>query len=327
MFLAGDIGGTKTVLALYSWQAGVPHCEREISVPSRDHAQFDTIVDSFLGVDRPVLRGAAFGVAGPVVNGRCATTNLPWILDEVDLAARLGCPVKLLNDLEAAAIGMLHLPAEHRVALSSVRRDQDGMTAVIAAGTGLGEALLFWDGQRYHVQPTEGGHCSFAPNTADDDALLVYLRKKLGGHVSVERVLSGPGLFSIWCFLRDSGHGRMDTAVQQRIETAADPSAEVASCALDGSDAVCVQALSLFCRIYGAEAGNLALKCLATAGILVGGGIAPKILPFLQRGEFMQGFLGKGRFRALLETIPVEVVLEPRAPLIGAAHTAHQLVK
>jgi glucokinase len=325
MFLAGDIGGTKTVLALYSWQAGALHCERETSVPSREHARFETIIEVFLGVDRPVLQGAAFGVAGPVVNGRCVTTNLPWVLDEIDLAARLACPVKLLNDLEAAAIGMLHLPAEHRVALSGVRREKNGMSAVIAAGTGLGEALLFWDGARYQVQPTEGGHCSFAPNTPDDDALLVYLREKLGGHVSVERVLSGPGLFNIWCFLRDTGRGVMQPGVRQAIETATDPSAEIASRALADTDAVCVCALAMFCRIYGAEAGNLALKCMATSGILVGGGIAPKILPFLQRGEFMQGFLDKGRFRALLESIPVEVVLEPRAPLIGAAHSAQSL--
>lgn len=325
MFLAGDIGGTKTVLALYRQQAGELLLEREVSVPSRDHTHFEDIVEAFLGVEPPALRGASFGVAGPVVDGVCRTTNLPWVLDAAELSARLGCPVRLLNDLEAAALGMLQIPTDQRVPLSTARRGRDGMTAVIAAGTGLGEALLFWDGLRYHVQPTEGGHCDFAPNSDEEDALLRYMRDRLGGHVSVERVLSGPGLFSIWCFLRDTGRAPMDDAVRPAIEAAADPSAEIARRALDDSDASCVQALTLFSRIYGAEAGNLALKCLSSAGVLVGGGIAPKILPFLRRGAFMDGFLDKGRFRDLLSRMPVEVVLEPRAPLIGAAHMARSL--
>lgn len=325
MLLAGDIGGTKTVLALYRQRAGELELEREASVPSRDHALFEDILDAFLGVDRPVLRAAAFGVAGPVVEGRSKTTNLPWLLEESGLSVRLGCPVRLLNDLEAAALGMLHLPPGQREPLSGVRRGRDGMTAVIAAGTGLGEALLFWDGARYHVQPTEGGHCDFAPNSAEEDALLAYLREELGGHVSVERVLSGPGLLNIWSFLRETRRVPMDEVVRRIIETSADPSAVIAERALDGSDAACVHALTLFSRIYGAEAGNLALKCLPDAGVLVGGGIAPKILPFLQRGSFMQGFLDKGRFRSLLQSYPVEVVLEPRAPLLGAAHVARAL--
>lgn len=325
MFLAGDIGGTKTVLALYTQRGGELVIVREASVPSCDHAAFEDILDAFLGIDRPVLRAAAFGVAGPVVEGRCQTTNLPWVLDEANLVARLGCPVRLLNDLEAAALGMLHLPPEQRAPLSISRRSRDGMTAVIAAGTGLGQALLFWDGLRYHVQPTEGGHCDFAPNSAEEDALLVWLRGKFGGHVSVERVLSGPGLFNIWNFLRDTRRVPMEEAVAQTIVASPDPSAAIARLALDGADAACVHALTLFSRIYGAEAGNLALKCLSSAGVLVGGGIAPKILPFLKRGAFMEGFLDKGRFRNLLAAMPVEVVLEPRAPLIGAAYAARSL--
>ncbi len=325
MFLAGDIGGTKTILALYGLHQGELYCERETSFPSREHAQFDAIIDLFLGEHRTALHGAAFGVAGPIVDRRCVTTNLPWILDERELELRLDCPVRLLNDLEAAALGMLHLPAEQRVTLSNARHSKDGMKAVIAAGTGLGEALLFWDGTRYHAQPTEGGHCSFAPTSADEDALLDYMRNQLGGHVSVERVLSGPGLFNIWRFLRDSGRGVMDAGVMQAIELADDPSAEIAARAMAASDSGCVHALDMFARIYGAEAANLALKSLATGGVLIGGGIAPKILHVLQRGAFMEGFLNKGRFRGLLESIPVEVVLEPRAPLIGAAHAARSL--
>lgn len=325
MVLAGDIGGTKTVLALYAQHGGYLECEHEMSVPSRDYADFSDIIEFFLGTHRPELISASFGVAGPVVDRRCVTTNLPWVLDERELEMRLDCPVRLLNDLEAAALGMLHLPAEQRVPLSNTRRSRDGMTAVIAAGTGLGEALLFWDGTRYHAQPTEGGHCSFAPTTADEDALLDYMRNQLGGHVSIERVLSGPGLFNIWRFLRDTERGAMDAATMQSIEIAADPSAEIAAYAIAGSDAVCVHAMEMFAHIYGAEAANLALKSLAIGGVLIGGGIAPKILPFLQRGEFMDGFLNKGRFRGLLETIPVEVILEPRAPLIGAAHMARSL--
>jgi glucokinase len=325
MFLAGDIGGTKTVLALYRLHEGELVCEHEASFPSRDHAQFNDIVDIFLGAHPPALHGASFGVAGPVVDRRCTTTNLPWVLDERELEARFDCAVRVLNDLEAAALGMLHLPAEQRVPLSNARHGKDGMKAVIAAGTGLGEALLFWDGTRYHAQPTEGGHCSFAPTSADEDALLDYMRNQLGGHVSVERVLSGPGLFNIWRFLRDSGHGIMDANALQAIELADDPSAEIAARAIAASDATCVHALELFSHIYGSEAANLALKSLAIGGVLIGGGIAPKILHFLQRGAFMDGFLNKGRFRGLLETIPVEVVLEPRAPLIGAAHMARSL--
>ncbi|MEO1752172.1 glucokinase [Thiofaba sp. EF100] len=325
MFLAGDIGGTKTVLALYILRGGELVREREVSVPSRDHAAFEDILDAFLGLDRPSLRAAAFGVAGPVVDGRCQTTNLPWVLEEAALGARLGCPVRLLNDLEAAALGMLYLAPEQRLPLSTARRGRDGMTAVIAAGTGLGEALLFWDGVRYHVQPTEGGHCDFAPNNAEEDALLVWLREKLGGHVSIERVLSGPGLFNIWSFLHDTRRVPMEDVTVQTITAAVDPSAAIARLALDGADAACIHALTLFCRIYGAEAGNLALKSLARGGVLVGGGIAPKILPFLKQGAFMEGFLDKGRFRDLLASIPVEVVLEPRAPLIGAAHAARSL--
>ncbi|OYY75551.1 MAG: glucokinase [Gammaproteobacteria bacterium 28-57-27] len=327
MFLAGDIGGTKTVLALYSLHEGALVCAKEASFPSREHARFEDIVDIFLGAHPPALHGASFGVAGPIVDRRCITTNLPWVLDECELEVRFDCPVRLLNDLEAAALGMLHLPAEQRVSLSNARRSKSGMMAVIAAGTGLGEALLFWDGTRYHAQPTEGGHCSFAPTSADEDALLDYMRNQLGGHVSIERVLSGPGLFNIWRFLRDTERGAMDAAAMQAIEIAADPSAEIAMHAIAGSDPVCVHAMEMFAHIYGAEAANLALKSLAIGGVLVGGGIAPKILPFLQRGAFMDGFLNKGRFRGLLETIPVEVVLEPRAPLIGAAHMARSLAQ
>ncbi|MGB9671298.1 MAG: glucokinase [Halothiobacillaceae bacterium] len=325
MFLAGDIGGTKTVLALYTQRGGELVIVREASVPSRDHAAFEDILEAFLGLDPPRLEGAAFGVAGPVVDGRCQTTNLPWVLEEAALGARLGCPVRLLNDLEAAALGMLQLPPEQRVPLSTSRRARDGMTAVIAAGTGLGQALLFWDGLRYHVQPTEGGHCDFAPNSAEEDALLVWLRGKFGGHVSVERVLSGPGLLNIWTFLRDTRRVPLEEASAQTIAASPDPSAAIARLALEGRDGACLHALTLFCRIYGAEAGNLALKCLSSAGVLVGGGIAPKILPLLKQGAFMEGFLDKGRFRNLLAAMPVEVVLEPRAPLIGAAHAARSL--
>ncbi len=326
VILAGDLGGTKTLLALYRERNGRYALLRDATFPSRAHQSFEEILDAFLaaGATDPI-DAACFDVAGPVSEGRVRTTNLPWMLDEPSLAAKLGTPrVKLMNDLEATAYGMLSLAAEDLVCLhpgtTPARR---GHVAVIAAGTGLGEAYLFFDGTNYHPIASEGGHADFAPRNDLEIGLLRYLRAELGGHVSYERVLSGPGLYAIYRYLRDSGFAPEPDWLAQQI-AAGDPSAAISEAALTRNEPLCVQALDTFCELYGAEAGNMALRCLTVGGVFVGGGIAPKILPALKRG-FPRGYLDKGRFSSLVGSIPVHVSLEPRTALIGAAHYAARL--
>jgi glucokinase len=261
-------------------------------------------------------------VAGPVLDGKCHTTNLPWELDEPALARAVGAGrVKLLNDLESAGYGMPHLAPDEMCTLNPGSRPvRPGHAAVIAAGTGLGEAILFWDGRRYHPMATEGGHVDFAPRTDQEIELLRYLRAKVGGRVSIERVLSGPGFYDTYCFLRDSGHAAEPRALAERLR-GEDPDPIITQLGLAGEDPLCVATLELFSTLYGVEAGNLALKCLPTR-VFVGGGIAPKILPMLQGGSFMRGFTDKGRFSSLMKGMEVGVALNPQATLIGAAHYA-----
>ena len=324
MILAGDVGGTKTVIAQYRLSdQGVLEQQQLATYPSRDYLSLDTILHGFLKQvpDDPVL-AACFGVAGPVIRGQSRITNLPWHLSEQSLARTVGTPrIKLLNDLEATAYGMLFLSGQDRVILNAGAPEAAGNIAVLAAGTGLGEAILYWDGLRHHAIATEGGHSDFAPRTDREIELLGYLRTRLGGHVSYERVLSGPGLFNIYLFLRDSGYGVEPGWVAEALRVG-DPSATISRLALAGQDPLCVAALDLFATIYGAEAGNLALKCLATGGVYIGGGIAPKILPALTGGAFMEGFQDKGRFGALMKDIPVSVATNPRTALLGAANYA-----
>ncbi len=327
MILAGDIGGTKTVLALFEPEGERLRPVRRSTFPSRSSATFEAILDEFLaptpgGAPATDIETACFGVAGPVIDGQCRTTNLPWNLVETDLARHLRVGrVVLLNDLEAAAYGMLFLgEAELTVLNPGASPPRRGNVAVIAAGTGLGEAFLHWDGGAYHPIASEGGHCDFAPRGPLEDALLVYLRGRCGGHVSYERILSGPGFHHIYSFLLDRGEHRESAAVAEAI-AAGDPNAAITQFGLDGSDPVCVATLDLFASIYGAEAGNLALKCVARS-VFVGGGIAPRILPVLQRGGFLASFLAKGRFESLMRDVGVSVALNPDAPLLGAARYA-----
>lgn len=278
------------------------------------------IHDVVNGTTRPPIAAACFGVAGVVVDGHATTTNLPWTLDEKALQTAIPSPyVKLLNDLEAAAWGVLQLPPSELVALQPGTR-RNGHKALIAAGTGLGEALILSEGTRHHVVASEGGHVDFAPRTERESALLDFLRREFG-HVSYERVLSGPGLLAIYRFLRAT-RGRVEPAwLRERLESG-DRSAVVSEVALAGGDPVCVEALDMFAGIYGAEAGNLALKAMALGGVYVGGGIAPKIRAKLADGTFVAAFRDKGRFAPLMESIPVHVALDPRAPLLGAALVA-----
>ena len=261
-----------------------------------------------------------------VVDGKCQTTNLPWVLEERALADAIKVPrVKLLNDLEAAAYGMLYLqPEEMCVLQASLAPKVTGNVAVIAAGTGLGEAMLYWDGAQYHPIASEGGHADFGPRTPLEVELLQYLTMKFGGHVSYERVLSGPGFQNIYQFLRDCGHGSESPGMAERLAVG-DPNATIADLGLAGADPLCVATVELFAALYGAEAGNLALRCVATGGVFVGGGIAPKLLPALRTGTFLQTFADKGRYSKFMKKIEVSVALNPRAPLIGAAHFARRL--
>lgn len=321
--LAGDLGGTKTLLALFSARDARLELVRDGAFASRTHATFDEILDVFLAGGPSVrLDVACFDVAGPVADGRARTTNLPWTLEEGALAAKLGVArVKLLNDLEATAYGMLHLEPTKLACLNPGRQPpRRGHVAVIAAGTGLGEAYLFFDGERHHPIASEGGHADFAPRTELEIGLLRHLYQHLGGRVSYERVLSGPGLFAIYEFLRDTGLGVEPDWLRAEI-AAGDPSAVVSQAALARKEPLCVRALDVFCELYGAEAANMALRCLTYGGVYVGGGIAPKILPALRAG-FPRGYLDKGRFSPMVAEIPVHVALEPRAALLGAANFA-----
>jgi len=324
--LAGDLGGTKTLLALYRERSGRYALLRDATFPSRAHATFEEILDAFLaGGPQETIDAACFDVAGPVVEGRVRTTNLPWTLDETALAAKLGTPrVKLLNDLEATAYGMLALTADDLVCLHpGASPARKGHVAVIAAGTGLGEAYLFWDGAAYHPIASEGGHADFAPRSDLEIGLLRWLREKLGGHVSWERVLSGPGLYAVYQYLRDTGFAPEPDWLAREIASG-DPGAAISEGALTRNDPLCTKALDAFCELYGAEAGNMALRGLTYGGVFVGGGIGPKILPALKRG-FPRGYLDKGRFASLVGSIPVHLSLEPRTALIGAAHYAMRL--
>lgn len=324
LLLAGDVGGTKTALARVAvGPAGALSIERHEAYAS-DSGGFEEIVARFLADEEPdSFRAAGFGIAGPVIEGRAKTTNLPWELDEEALRDALGVgPVKLLNDLTAMALGMLELaPSECHVLQEGTPRARGGHIGVIAAGTGLGEAMLAWDGTRHVPLDSEGGHGDFAPTSPDEVALYEYLAGDLGEHVSYERVLSGPGLVNLYRFLRETGRVAERAAVAREME-GEDTAQVITRHALADDDALCARALEMFVAIYGAEAGNMALRCVATGGIFVGGGIAPKILPALERGPFLERFRAKGRFRAINETVPVVVSLAPDTPLRGSARYA-----
>jgi glucokinase len=323
--LAGDAGGTKTVLALYrhsddrGWQI-----YRRQQFASAEFAGFDRLLDAFLaGSPGLPLQAACIGAAGPIIGGDCQTTNLPWLLKCAEIGAALHTTkVKLLNDLEAAAWGVLHSSVDELIELNShAVQGVSGNSAVIAAGTGLGEAILYWDGHNHHVLATEGGHCDFAPNDDRQDALLQYLRKKYSGHVSCERLASGEGLKNIYRFLKDTGFAEESSEVRQQMQRQ-DPAAVIGKFGADGQDPLCSETLRWFCSIYGAETGNLALKCLPYAGIYLAGGIAAKILPALQQGGFLQAYLSKGRYASILSKIPLKVCLNSDTALSGAAKYA-----
>jgi glucokinase len=309
------------VLALFEVRGFELRLLRSETRPSRDFESLEAVVRGFVnGGARAPIAAACFGVAGVVVDGHATATNLPWTVDEKALQAAIPSPqVTLLNDLEAAAWGVLQLPPADLVSLQEGAR-RGGHKALIAAGTGLGEALILSEGTRHHVVASEGGHTDFAPRTDRESSLLEYLRREFG-HVSYERVLSGPGLFNVYRFLRDTRGLVEPSWLRERLESG-DPSAAISETALAGGHPLCVEALDIFASIYGAEAGNLALKAMALGGVYVGGGIGPKIRAKLTDGSFIEAFRDKGRFAPLMASIPVQLALDPRAPLLGAALVA-----
>jgi glucokinase len=322
MILAGDIGGTSTRLAYVEIQNGKlkPLIIERFS--SRAHRGLEEIVREFLQKHAVQVEYAAFGIAGPVRRGRVETTNLPWVIDAAALKSGLvTADVFLLNDLEANTYGIFELTPADFAVINAGSPAESGNLAVISAGTGLGEAGATWDGSRFVVFATEGGHTDFAPRNELEIDVLLYVRRRLGGRVSYERILSGPGIYTLYQFLRDTGRGTEEAWLSDEIR-GGDPSAVVSQHGMDGSSELCVKTLDLFVTLYGAEAGNLALKMMASRGVFVGGGIAPKILPKMQGGLFMDAFAEKGRFENLLRAIPVRVLLNDQAALLGAARFA-----
>jgi len=325
MILAGDIGGTKINLALFTLKNNTLHLEIKHQFLSRNFKNFNDVILDFVKLTKTTkITKASLAIAGPIINQTCKTTNLPWeisakkLQDEFDIKK-----VILLNDLEATAFGMLHLKDNEFIDLNLNATPIDANKGVIAAGTGLGEAMLYFDAKRYFPIASEGGHSDFAPNNEQQDKLLVWLRKKYTQHISYERILSGSGIFTLYEFLVDCNYAPQPAKIIQADQDE-DKSALISECAIEDSDKLCCETLRLFCEIYGAEAGNLALKTLSLGGIFIGGGIAPKILPFMQDGTFMNAFVNKGRFKKLLKNIEVKISLNDETALLGAAYFVSQ---
>ncbi len=321
--LAGEFGGTRTVFGLFGGRDGTLARLRESTYASATHPSLEAMIVEFLGADNTgAVTAACFGIAGAVLGGRVKLTNLPWTASVEGVAAVLpGARVGLVNDVQATGFGALKLgPGQLHALNEGAAPPEPGNIAVIAAGTGLGEGFLFWDGARYRPAASEGGHADFAPRSEEEIELYRFLRGRFR-RVSYERIVSGPGLRNLYDFERGRRGGAAPDWLTKRLAEG-DPAAVVTDAALAREDESCVAALDRFCEIYGAEAGNLALKVLALGGVFVAGGIAPRVLPVLRNSAFMRAFSEKGRFSPLLARIPVKLVLETRVALIGAAHLA-----
>ena len=316
MILAGDIGGTNARLAAFETAGSRLQCVVEKIYPSKEHDGLPEIVADFVKTEGIPAQSACFGVAGPVRRGRSKISNLPWVIDSRELAAQLRLrTVGLINDLEALAYGLDMLESKDFVTISEGACDADGNMAVVSAGSGLGEAGLYWDGFRHHPFACEGGHTEFAPKNDVEIELLQYLMKKYGHqHVSYERILSGPGV-------RDTGKEEEPAWLKEQLEASLDVPALISELALSKKAQICDRTLSIFVSIFGSESGNCALKFMGTGGVFVAG-IAGKIVPKLKEPGFMESFLDKGRMKSLLETVPVKVVLNDDSGLIGAARFA-----
>jgi glucokinase len=319
MLLAGDIGGTKTVLALFTEEAGPRHPLQKEVFPSKEFRSLQAVIRAYLDGKHAEVSYAAFGVAGPVVRQRAEITNLPWVLDEQLLEEAFNFKrVHLLNDLQAVACAVPILESEDVVTVQAGNPEPGGTIGVIAPGTGLGQAYLVWQGRRYQAFPSEGGHADFAPDGALQVELLSYLLERYE-HVSYERVCSGMGIPNLYAFLQESGRYPEPAWLREQIAAAADPTPVIVRAAQQDRAAIASATLDLFVNILARETGNLALKLLATGGIYLGGGIPPRILEKLRAAEFIAQFQDKGRFRPLLQQVPLRVIVNSEAALIGAA--------
>ena len=319
LHLAADVGGTKTLLGLFT-QQGDPHQPVETrSIPTHDHGSLEELVGEFLG-DRRVS-AATFAVAGAVIEGVVRGSNLPWVVTQGSLAELLAAPVALINDLEAIAGAVPYLLPEELVTLAAGIPDTHGAIGVIAPGTGLGQAMLFRVGDRHHPMPSEAGHIDFAPSDELEDEYLGFLRSRFG-HVSLERACSGVGFQLLAQFLRESRRAHPSAQVAAALDTVEDATPIIVDAGLAASCPLATLALETFVSMLGAAAGNLALQIVATGGIYLGGGIPPRILPALRHPRFLDAFRNKGRFAQLLERIPVHVIATPASGLYGAARHA-----
>lgn len=318
MFLAGDIGGTKTLLAFFTLEKGSYETIKKKTFRSKDYNSLEEILEEFLKETHDKIKGACFGIAGPVVLGMTKTPNLPWTVSEETLRQKLKInKVYLINDLLANAYGIKTLSEKDYFVLNPGEENPRGNQALVSAGTGLGEAGFIVVGNQKIPFASEGGHCSFAAKSDEEISLYQFLQKKYRGHVSVERLLSGSGLENIYHFLTESL--QMETIPKERLLEKSLP-ALISSLAENQESATCIKALEMFVHIYGAEAGDVALKFLATGGLFLGGGIAPKILSFLKKPLFLKSFTDKGRLKTLLEKIPIKVIMNEETALRGAAY-------
>ncbi len=322
MYLVGDIGGTKTNIAVIDSNNNSYKIVLEKSYLSKNHDSLRTIVKEFIEENKNLnLTCACFGVAGPVKDGLCDATNLPWLVDSKKISEVLNLKssqVSLLNDLEAAAYGIETLEEKDVFVLNQGTEQKNGTRCLLSAGTGLGESIIFWDGKGYRPSPSEGGHTDFASRNKIEIDLLNYLINKYG-RISYERILSGPGLLNIYSFFKDTAYQNTPPWLLERLK-AEDPSAVISDVAMSKKDECCEKALELFVSVYGAEAGNLALTSLSTGGVYIGGGIAPKILNKLKEGAFIQSFTNKGRLSVMVSHMPVKVILNEKMPLLGCAN-------
>lgn len=324
MILAGDVGGTKTHLALFERQGQHLVEKHSQRYESKRYPDLVSVLREFLPSGPNGIESAGFGVPGPVVDGRCEATNLSWVVDVRSLADILGGRhVTLVNDLVATAAGVLDLPAEQLVTIYEGKPRDAGTRAVIAPGTGLGESVLYWDGAGYHATPTEAGHADFGARDDEELALVKYLLGRFP-RVSVERVLAGPGITHLYEFLRDTKRVEVPAEIDREIRSAEDSNAAITALATDKQVPICVRALDRWVAILGAESGNLALRAVAEAGVFLAGGIVGQLVDRIRTDVFRKAYLDKTPLDDFIRDVPVRLVLEERAALFGAARLAAQ---